>query len=335
MSSKRRLSHSITSSANKLRLDSLNKILKIDSNKKKVHKREAAVRQLSRVALADLLKDTSSTRVQPLPDFKSFLANKDNVQVFRQFLKQQYCHENIDFYLACERYRKLEPDKAGKDLTKFIATQIFNDYLSEKARQPVNIDYACLQNIIKNMKEPKADLFCEAQNEIYDLMKSDCYPRFCKTWQLDRNTARKILSEKGATSTQLNSTNCSAATISFATVNETTSTLNSTTTTSVSSRCAKRKLVLRSNSECPLDCPYYRIGLPCQQHNLDENSRVEPGGSSDFIDKIDLSRMHHVPNCCARRTPPPPPLPPRPEEINYSPVLNKKFCPYVGKVFDV
>jgi len=74
-----------------------------------------------------LLRDTSGTRVQLLPDSKSFLDNEDNVEVFRQSLKAQCCHKNIEFYLA-----KLKADKAGEGLAKFDATQIFNDYSVRK-----------------------------------------------------------------------------------------------------------------------------------------------------------------------------------------------------------
>lgn len=340
MSSKRRLSQNITTSANKLKLDSLNKILKIDSKQSKKHKRDATVRQVSRVALAELLKN-APTRYHEIPDFKSFLNDKDNVRVFREFLKTQYCHENIDFYLVCERYKQLDPQKVGQDLVKFMATQIFNDFLGPDARQQVNIDYKCFQNIDRQMKDPKTDLFCDAQMDVFNLMRSDCYPRFCKTWQIDRGTAEKMLtrhrpSREAPITPQQRSVLSPTIATPVSNGNITSLSLN---TSSSQPRGIKRKAGTTepSDQECPDSCPYYKVGLPCQLHNSDE-IRIEHTGSSDLIDRIDFARIHHVPSCCTRRSPPPPPLPPRPRRMIRKPIsprLGKKFCPYVSEPFDV
>lgn len=320
-------------------------------------------KQLSRVALAELLKNTPTTITSPqhtkkpkLPDFKFFLANKDNVIVFRDFLKTQYCQENIDFYLACEKFRLLDPDRVGKDLIRFMATQIYNDHLAETAKQPVNIDHNCLQNIVAQMRDPRTDMFCDAQAEIFNLMRNDCYPRFCKTWRLDREMARKILLEDPhAAATIVNSTLQSRS-------NNTTMTsysANNTTITNpdltISSQCTscnqkshpprglKRKLLLESTNNSiekttsgyfPSKCPYHMKRLHCQQLKIDEQKYGKQTDSPDLIDKIDLRRIHHVPNVC-KRSPPPPPLPPKPAKFGIAPVFDRQSCPYVGKVFHV
>lgn len=335
MDSKRRLSN-ITASTTKLKFDSLNKILKIDSSKSKKQKKEALARQVSKVALAELLKNAPTTNVQDLPDFRTFLSSKENIQIFREFLKTQYCQENIDFYLACEKFQKLDPEKVGKDLVKFMATQIYNDYLGDQARQPVNINYECLKSIRRQICDPNPEMLCQAQLEIYNLMKSDCYPRFCKTWRLDRETAKKILCEHSICSLPLNETSCNTTKTSNITNLNLTSSLCSSKNQSSHRKGVKRKAIDLLSNECPEDCPYFRVGLPCQQHNVEADKRTEQRGTSDLIDKIDLRRIHHVPNCCSRRSPsPPPPLPPKPDELEVSPVINKKFRPYVGKVFHV
>lgn len=193
MSSKHRSPNS-SNASNKLRLDSLNKILKITDVGK--NKRRSIAKQVGTIALSELLRDAPS-RLKNIPDFKVFLSNEENVQLFREFLKTQYCHENLDFYIACEKYRNLDPDKVGEEIMmKFMANQIFNDYLAENARQPINVDNSCRLNIASKMKNPRPDLLIEAQTEIFNLMRADCYPRFCKTWQLNKETARKILCEK-------------------------------------------------------------------------------------------------------------------------------------------
>lgn len=340
MNSKRRLSQNL--SATKLRFDSaLNKILKVDSHKSRKHKqRETIAKQVSRVALSELLKNTPTKAYQNLPDFKTFLANKENIRIFREFLKTQYCQENIDFYLACEKYRSLDPEKVGNDLVKFMATQIFNDYLGENARQPVNINHDCLQTIIEQMREPHPNLLSDAQMEIFNLMRTDCYPRFCKTWLLDRETATKILCERHMESTTLNRINTATTGRSGNNIDTsglTTSSIGvdstpSSSTRSLQLRGTMRELAPQSNLECTPSCPYYRVGLPCQQHIFKEKPQR---GASDLIDQIKLSRIHHVPNCRPpKRSPPPPPLPSKPYEI-VSSVSNKKSRPYVGEAFDV
>lgn len=117
------------------------------------------------------------------------------------------------------------------------------------------------------------------------------------------------------------------------------------------------RLPATSSYGCPEDCPYFKVGLPCQRHNLQESaSRHHQAGRLDFqqirpinsrrddhvdlIDSIDLRRIHRVPNNNhIRRTPPPPPLPPKPHSNTdrdlITPVINNKNCPYVGKVFNV
>lgn len=333
---KSRLGHNITASANKLKLASLNKILKIDSAGGKKHKRERIAKQVSQVALSELIKSTPEGS-QDIPDFKVFLSNEENVKVFREFLKTQYCSENIDFYSACETYRRLDPiDKVGQEMIKFMATQIYNNYLSENAPQRVNIDYNCSQEIVKQLKNPGPELLNDAQAEIFNLMKTSCYPRFCKTWRVDRETARRILSDRSILGSTTRTNVTTNSTISQ--YDDTLTSLNSTVQSKQSNpRGLKRKLAIQAEIECPRNCPYYRVGLPCQQHNSANESREEQRGKSDLIDEINLSRMHHVPDCCSRRTPPPPPLPPKPEPKTreLSPVINKKYCPYLGKVFDV
>lgn len=128
MSSSRRLSQKFSTLANKLLLDSINKILKIDHNKKQ--KRNDIERNLSRVALAELIKDNSLLTKNNLPDFKTLLLNEDSISLFRNFLQQRHCEENINFYLACEKYRSLDPDRVGIEMIKLMANQIYNDFLS-------------------------------------------------------------------------------------------------------------------------------------------------------------------------------------------------------------
>ena len=358
MNSKRRLS--LTSSAHKLKLDSVNKIIKLDKSKK--HKKNSGInKQYSRVALAELIKNTPTTQSHQPPDFRTFLSHEENIPVFKEFLQAQYCQENLDFYLACERYRNLNPDGVGKELAKFIATQIYNDYLSDNARHPVNVNNACIQIIKDNLKNPTPNLLCDAQAEIFELMRTDCYPRFCKTWQLDQNFARKILSQIPKTS--IDHSTLVKSFISEDDNNGSDTLISSlrTSPSTVSSRRTSLRLSARainiststtSSCHCPAECPYFRVGrLPCQRHDkpLHVKHRCDVQGRREnrarAIDHdIDLRRIHHPPTVSTLQnglpsahlsSPPPPPLPPKPDNIDLTQIANKKYCPYVGKVFNV
>lgn len=343
-SSKRRISQGLTSSAGKLRLDSINKILKIDSVKKR---KEKLPKQISKVALSQLLKDASHS-THELPDFKVFLSKKENVEMFREFLKSQYCQENIDFYLACEKFRKLESNNIGDILIQFNARQIFNDYLGENAKQPVNVNADCVTSIRRNLNQPNAHLFRDAQQEIFNLMRSDCYPRFCKTWKIDEGTARKILQSREplrkscnqANSTMLSRTNLDSTSVSSH------SNCTFQSRSSASAKVAVRRKIQNfshnsSGISCPDNCPYYRLGLPCQAHcdNSTETSTISKEQDRDLIDQIKLSRIHHVPARRPDHTPPPPPLPPKSQQFTRdlaAPSLARESSrTQLGKVFHV
>lgn len=146
----------------------LAKLLKVDTS-------------LKRHKLGSPASVRSTPRKDAKHDFKTFLSSKENVEKFREFLDSQFCRENIDFYLACEKYRNLDRSKAGSDMVKFMANQIYNDFLGPQARQLVNINYECLENIRWQIKNPNQSLFNDAQKEIFILMENDCYLRYRKT----------------------------------------------------------------------------------------------------------------------------------------------------------
>lgn len=184
----------------------MNRLLKLDSIKNKVSKRTPAKKQPSRAALSDYFSINSSNRELSInttassyleksldgprvPDFRTFISDEENVELFRDFLKSQYCQENIEFYVACEKFKNLD---ANAELMSFMANQIYSAYLSETAKQPVNLNHDCLERIRSKLDQPEPGMFDDAQQEIFELMRTDCYPRFCKTWRVDRETANKI-----------------------------------------------------------------------------------------------------------------------------------------------
>lgn len=59
--------------------------------------------------------------------FSHFFA--DGLAAFRAFLKSEFCEENIDFWLACEDYKKI---KSPQKLTA-KAKKIYGDFIEKEA----------------------------------------------------------------------------------------------------------------------------------------------------------------------------------------------------------
>lgn len=62
-----------------------------------------------------------------------FFCNTDGLAAFRAFLKSEFCEENIDFWLACEDFKKT---KSPQKLTS-KAKKIFNDFIEKEAPKEV------------------------------------------------------------------------------------------------------------------------------------------------------------------------------------------------------
>ncbi|XP_041127345.1 regulator of G-protein signaling 18-like isoform X2 [Polyodon spathula] len=105
--------------------------------------------------------------------FEKLLANKDGLDTFTTFLKSQFSEENIEFWLACEDFKKNKSTKLASQ-----AKKIYSVYIETAAPKEVNIDFSTRQIIKQNVRNPKQSCFDAAQSVIYSLMKKDCYPRF-------------------------------------------------------------------------------------------------------------------------------------------------------------
>ncbi|KAK6484755.1 regulator of G-protein signaling 2-like isoform X1, partial [Huso huso] len=93
---------------------------------------------------------------------------------FRIFLKSEYCEENIEFWLACEEYKKIKsPVKLASK-----AKKIHEEFIWNKALKEINLDYHTKKDIMQNLHQPTATCFYTAQKKVYSLMENNSYPRF-------------------------------------------------------------------------------------------------------------------------------------------------------------
>ena len=93
------------------------------------------------------------------------------------FLRDEFNEENLIFWQKCEEYRK-STDAAYR---KQLARLIYADHVAESSADQVNIDADVRQTVERCLSAAPADLFDEAQRQIYLLMKYDPYPRYVKT----------------------------------------------------------------------------------------------------------------------------------------------------------
>ncbi|XP_034233546.1 regulator of G-protein signaling loco-like isoform X3 [Thrips palmi] len=109
--------------------------------------------------------------------FERLLEDPAGLHTFAEFLKKEFSHENIYFWVACERYRHIE--NAAERMSE--AQAIFDKHLCLGAPEPVNVDSHARQVTQEQLGNALPDLFLQAQKQIFNLMKFDSYPRFIKS----------------------------------------------------------------------------------------------------------------------------------------------------------
>uniref|UniRef100_A0A8C6Y372 Regulator of G-protein signaling 8 n=1 Tax=Naja naja TaxID=35670 RepID=A0A8C6Y372_NAJNA len=109
--------------------------------------------------------------------FDVLLTHKYGVAAFRAFLKTEFSEENLEFWLACEEFKKIR--STTKLATK--AHRIFEEFVDVQAPREVNIDFQTREATRRNLEEPSPSCFDQAQGKIHSLMEKDSYPRFLRS----------------------------------------------------------------------------------------------------------------------------------------------------------
>ena len=73
----------------------------------------------------------------------------------QEFLKSQFSHENIYFWVACERYKQLSEVEARRQ----VALQIYERHLCVGAPEPVNVDSQAQQAAQDGVDQAAVTLF--------------------------------------------------------------------------------------------------------------------------------------------------------------------------------
>ncbi|XP_034457773.1 regulator of G-protein signaling 3a isoform X2 [Hippoglossus hippoglossus] len=105
------------------------------------------------------------------------LAHKYGLAAFRAFLRTEFSEENLEFWLACEEYKKIKSQ--SKMASK--AKKIFAEYIAIQSCKEVNLDSYTRDHTKDNLQNVTRSCFDLAQRRIYGLMEKDSYPRFLRS----------------------------------------------------------------------------------------------------------------------------------------------------------
>ncbi|XP_051250605.1 regulator of G-protein signaling 3 isoform X3 [Dicentrarchus labrax] len=109
---------------------------------------------------------------------EALLTNQYGLAVFRHFLRSEFSEENLDFWLAVERFKRTRP------LSKMAAraAKIYDEFISTNAARQVNVDSSVRESTNQSLRlgvNPAS--FQLAQEQIFGLMETDSYPRFLRS----------------------------------------------------------------------------------------------------------------------------------------------------------
>ncbi|KAJ8274482.1 hypothetical protein COCON_G00091070 [Conger conger] len=102
------------------------------------------------------------------------LSNPYGKAAFKVFLKSEFSEENMEFWLACEEFRKI---RSSAKLTS-TANRIYEEFIKSESPKEINLDCHTKDCIAQNLKQPTHSCFAGAQTKIYSLMENCSYPRF-------------------------------------------------------------------------------------------------------------------------------------------------------------
>ncbi|RVE68789.1 hypothetical protein OJAV_G00094910 [Oryzias javanicus] len=121
----------------------------------------------------------SSAEVRRWADsLEALLTNQYGLAVFRHFLRSEFSEENLDFWLAVERFKSTRP------FSKMAARalKIQEEFISANAARQVNVDASVREMTNQSLRRGVTPTsFQLAQDQIFSLMETDSYPRFLKS----------------------------------------------------------------------------------------------------------------------------------------------------------
>uniref|UniRef100_A0A8C9IPX1 Regulator of G-protein signaling 3 n=2 Tax=Cercopithecidae TaxID=9527 RepID=A0A8C9IPX1_9PRIM len=122
-------------------------------------------------------KPTSEEALKWGESLEKLLVHKYGLAVFQAFLRTEFSEENLEFWLACEDFKKVKSQ--SKMASK--AKKIFAEYIAIQACKEVNLDSYTREHTKDNLQSVTRGCFDLAQKRIFGLMEKDSYPRFLRS----------------------------------------------------------------------------------------------------------------------------------------------------------
>ncbi|KAK9513062.1 hypothetical protein O3M35_001338 [Rhynocoris fuscipes] len=109
--------------------------------------------------------------------FEDLLADPTGVAEFTNYLRKEYSHENIRFWLAVKELRH-----CSQSQVPLKVNSIYQEFLARGAPCEINIDSKTQETTLNEMKNPSRFTFDAAAHHVYNaLLNKDCYPRFIRS----------------------------------------------------------------------------------------------------------------------------------------------------------
>ncbi|KAM9370927.1 regulator of G-protein signaling 3 isoform 2-T2 [Phaethornis superciliosus] len=137
------------------------------------------------------LKPTPEEALKWGDSLEKLLLHKYGLAAFRAFLRTEFSEENLEFWLACEEFKKIKSQ--SKMVSK--AKKIFAEFIAIQSCKEVNLDSYTREHTKENLQNITRSCFDLAQKRIYGLMEKDSYPRFLRS-----DLYLDIINQKKATS---------------------------------------------------------------------------------------------------------------------------------------
>ncbi|XP_076674340.1 uncharacterized protein LOC143372209 isoform X2 [Andrena cerasifolii] len=110
---------------------------------------------------------------------EELMSDPTGLQEFTNYLRKEYSHENIRFWLAVKDLRHSFQAQISDKVN-----EIFKEFLAPGAPCEINIDGKTMEKVHQEMKNPSRFTFDSAAEHVYALLlKKDCYPRFIRSDQ--------------------------------------------------------------------------------------------------------------------------------------------------------
>ncbi|CDS37896.1 Regulator of G-protein signaling 4 [Echinococcus granulosus] len=109
--------------------------------------------------------------------FQNLLQDPHGLLVFREFLQGEFSDENLEFWIACQKYKAL----TDESLQRLRAQEIYDGFIAFQSQREVNLDCETRLQTELRLSQAEPDLFDASQKRIEALMEKDPYRRFLRS----------------------------------------------------------------------------------------------------------------------------------------------------------